>query len=101
MFVLLFLDNSHMIMSHRNGERLLTSVVNDKWECAAKNYSWVNSKITFDHVGHAYLALFQVVGQTYYTALLERKCSLAGIPRYCTDWFMILQELVHDFPIFV
>jgi hypothetical protein len=45
----------------RNGERLLTSIVNDKWECAAKNYTWVNSKITFDHVGHAYLALFQVV----------------------------------------
>ena len=32
-----------------------------RWECAEKNYTWVNSKITFDHVGHAYLALFQVV----------------------------------------
>ena len=32
-----------------------------RWECADKNYSWVNSKITFDHVGHAYLALFQVM----------------------------------------
>ena len=35
-----------------------------RWECAEKNYTWVNSKITFDHVGHAYLALFQVVGFT-------------------------------------
>ena len=42
-------------------ERLPIDVVNDKWECAEKNYTWVNSKITFDHVGHAYLALFQVV----------------------------------------
>ena len=41
--------------------RLPVTVVKDKWECADKNYSWVNSKITFDHVGHAYLALFQVV----------------------------------------
>ena len=41
--------------------RLPVSVVQDKWECFQKNYSWVNSKITFDHVGHAYLALFQVV----------------------------------------
>ena len=58
------------------GVRLTVDIVNDRWnsqistsitknvisrfECAAKNYTWVNSKITFDHVGHAYLALFQV-----------------------------------------
>ena len=24
------------------------------------NLTWINAKITFDHVGHAYLALFQV-----------------------------------------
>ncbi|CAB4058904.1 DSC1 [Lepeophtheirus salmonis] len=42
------------------GERLNISVVNDRWDCISQNYSWVNSKITFDHVGHAYLALFQV-----------------------------------------
>lgn len=44
-----------------DSKRLPVSVVKDKWECFQKNYSWVNSKITFDHVGHAYLALFQVV----------------------------------------
>jgi hypothetical protein len=35
--------------------------VTNKDECDQKNYSWVNSKITFDNVGNAYLALFQVV----------------------------------------
>ena len=35
------------------------------------------------------------------TTLLERKWSAAGIPRYCTYWFMIVHELVHAFPIFV
>jgi voltage-gated cation channel len=35
-------------------------IVNDMWECINSNYSWVNSKITFDHVGMGYLALFQV-----------------------------------------
>jgi hypothetical protein len=35
--------------------------VEDVDECERKNYSWVNSKITFDNVGNAYLALFQVV----------------------------------------
>jgi len=43
------------------GFRLPIDVVNDKFECAEKNFTWINSKITFDHVGHAYLALFQVV----------------------------------------
>jgi hypothetical protein len=37
----------------------LTDVAN-KDDCDHKNYSWVNSKITFDNVGNAYLALFQV-----------------------------------------
>ncbi|XP_044735668.1 sodium channel protein 60E [Chrysoperla carnea] len=43
-----------------DGELLPITVVDNKWECAEKNYTWVNSKITFDHVGIAYLALFQV-----------------------------------------
>lgn len=34
--------------------------MDNKWECYEKNYTWINSKITFDHVGIAYLALFQV-----------------------------------------
>ena len=44
-----------------SGDRLPVEVVDNKYECREKNYSWVNSKITFDHVGHAYLALFQVI----------------------------------------
>ncbi|XP_061720824.1 sodium channel protein 60E isoform X2 [Cydia pomonella] len=45
-----------------NSENQLLPIaeVNDKWECYYNNYSWVNSKISFDHVGIAYLALFQV-----------------------------------------
>ncbi|KAG6458492.1 hypothetical protein O3G_MSEX010892 [Manduca sexta] len=43
-----------------DGELLPLEIVNDKWECNYNNFSWVNSKISFDHVGIAYLALFQV-----------------------------------------
>lgn len=43
-----------------NQEVLSITIVNDKWQCLALNYTWVNSKITFDHVGMGYLALFQV-----------------------------------------
>ncbi|VVC95939.1 unnamed protein product [Leptidea sinapis] len=43
-----------------DGELLPLEIVNDKWECYYNNFTWVNSKISFDHVGIAYLALFQV-----------------------------------------
>ncbi|XP_043189125.1 sodium channel protein 60E-like isoform X2 [Amphibalanus amphitrite] len=43
-----------------DGERLPVSVVNDRNDCGRLNYTWVNSKISFDNVGIAYLALFQV-----------------------------------------
>ncbi|XP_017775055.1 PREDICTED: sodium channel protein 60E-like [Nicrophorus vespilloides] len=42
------------------GELLPIHIVNNKWECSEQNFSWINSKISFDHVGIAYLALFQV-----------------------------------------
>ncbi|XP_066157194.1 sodium channel protein 60E isoform X3 [Euwallacea fornicatus] len=42
------------------GERLEVEIVDTKWDCNRLNYTWENSKISFDHVGVAYLALFQV-----------------------------------------
>ncbi|BES91366.1 Sodium channel [Nesidiocoris tenuis] len=42
------------------GERLPVEIVRNREECFSKNYTWVNSKITFDNVGNGYLALFQV-----------------------------------------
>jgi voltage-gated cation channel len=33
-----------------DGELLNITIVNDRWQCEALNYSWVNSKITFGHV---------------------------------------------------
>ncbi|RZF45624.1 hypothetical protein LSTR_LSTR010575, partial [Laodelphax striatellus] len=41
-------------------EVLPIDIVNNRMECLSKNYTWINSKITFDNVGIAYLALFQV-----------------------------------------
>ncbi|XP_060573372.1 sodium channel protein type 4 subunit alpha B-like isoform X4 [Ruditapes philippinarum] len=42
------------------GTRLNASIVPNMSECFAQNYTWVNSKINFDNVLNAYLALFQV-----------------------------------------
>ena len=53
-----------MISSH-NGLLILCDnclqIVKTKGDCNGTNYSWENSNINFDHVGYAYLALFQVV----------------------------------------
>ncbi|XP_037923835.1 sodium channel protein 60E isoform X3 [Hermetia illucens] len=43
-----------------DGEMLPASHINDKWQCLEENFTWINSKITFDHVGMGYLALLQV-----------------------------------------
>ncbi|KAK8395290.1 hypothetical protein O3P69_006178 [Scylla paramamosain] len=43
-----------------NGDKLNAEIVPDHQMCDIMNYSWVNSEVHFDHVGMAYLALFQV-----------------------------------------
>ena len=35
-------------------------IVPDKVTCERENYTWQNSPMNFDHVGKAYLCLFQV-----------------------------------------
>ncbi|KAK7790194.1 hypothetical protein R5R35_002964 [Gryllus longicercus] len=35
-------------------------IIPDRNACVAENYTWVNSPMNFDHVGKAYLCLFQV-----------------------------------------
>ena len=43
------------------GEKVSAEIVPDVVTCLSENNTeWVNSPITFDHVGHAYISLFQV-----------------------------------------
>jgi voltage-gated sodium channel type II alpha len=35
-------------------------IIPDRNACVAENYTWDNSPMNFDHVGKAYLCLFQV-----------------------------------------
>lgn len=43
-----------------NGTTLSHEIIPDKNVCKAENYTWENSPMNFDHVGKAYLCLFQV-----------------------------------------
>ena len=43
------------------GQKVSAEIVPDVDQCLHENNTeWVNSKITFDHVGHAYISLFQI-----------------------------------------
>lgn len=48
------LDNSSNVLARE--------IIKNKNECETNGYRWKNSRINFDNVGNAYLALFQVVG---------------------------------------
>ncbi|XP_025994823.1 sodium channel protein 60E isoform X2 [Solenopsis invicta] len=61
------------------GTLLDISVVNTKDECFSKNYTWVNSKINFDHVGNAYLALLQVGTFEGWMEIMEDAVDATGV----------------------
>ena len=64
-------------------------IIPDMNACIAENYSWENSKMNFDHVGKAYLCLFQVATfkgwiQIMNDAIDSREVSTIG-PNF-TEW---------------
>ncbi|XP_014295234.1 sodium channel protein 60E isoform X1 [Microplitis demolitor] len=61
------------------GELLDISIVNTKNDCLSGNYTWENSKITFDHVGIAYLALFQVATFEGWMEVMEDAVDARGV----------------------
>ncbi|KAJ8670425.1 hypothetical protein QAD02_001684 [Eretmocerus hayati] len=61
------------------GVLLDISVVNTKEDCFRQNYTWENSKITFDHVGIAYLALFQVATFEGWMEVMEDAVDARGV----------------------
>lgn len=53
------------------GTQFDASFIANKSACLLGNHSWVNSGINFDHVGSAYLALFQVATFKGWTNVLK------------------------------
>ncbi|CAG5099653.1 Similar to NaCP60E: Sodium channel protein 60E (Drosophila melanogaster), partial [Cotesia congregata] len=62
-----------------SGELLDIAIVNTKNDCMNLNYTWENSKITFDHVGVAYLALFQVATFEGWMEVMEDAVDARGV----------------------
>ncbi|KAK6643773.1 hypothetical protein RUM43_000036 [Polyplax serrata] len=59
MGVQLFAGKYFKCLDH-NKEVVNHEIIADSVACAAENYTWENSRMNFDHVGKAYLCLFQV-----------------------------------------
>lgn len=60
MGVQLFAGKYYKCVDPKDGKTLNHEIIPDKNVCIAENYKWENSKMNFDHVGNAYLCLFQV-----------------------------------------
>ena len=45
---------------YSNYTKVPFEIVSNMQECKLKNYTWLNSRINFDNVGNAYLALLQI-----------------------------------------
>lgn len=59
--------------------QLIGQIVRNRSECLEKNYTWVNSKITFDHVGMGYLALLQVATFEGWMEVMADAVDVTGI----------------------
>ena len=68
--VQLFGGKFYKCIDDETGERYSPQVIDTKADCLNRNLTWTNSPIHFDHVGHAYLALFQVVSLFFYLPFL-------------------------------
>lgn len=51
-WILQCLDHNKEVVNHE--------IIGDRNTCETENYTWENSRMNFDHVGKAYLCLFQV-----------------------------------------
>ncbi|KAH3837491.1 hypothetical protein DPMN_110882 [Dreissena polymorpha] len=61
------------------GEKVSKEIVKTKDDCNSTMYSWQNSKINFDHVGNAFLALFQIATFEGWMEVMVDAVDSAGI----------------------
>ncbi|XP_076054052.1 sodium channel protein 1 brain-like isoform X2 [Oratosquilla oratoria] len=81
MGVQMFGGKFYKCINNATGELLPVSEVENHKQCDDKNYTWTNSKINFDHVGYAYLALFQVATFEGWMEVMEDAVDCRGIDK--------------------
>lgn len=80
-----------------NGTKLSHEIIPNRNACESENYTWVNSAMNFDHVGNAYLCLFQVATfkgwiQIMNDAIDSREVMLSSLPIPSPILLLLLQH---------
>lgn len=82
-----------------DGNKLSPNITANRTECEAKGYEWINSKVNFDNVLMAYLALFQVVSVVfvllYHTKLFQFSIVLPF--NFLFAFWFAFQQVNNDF----
>ena len=68
------------------GEQFNYKVIPDRDACLVGNHSWVNSGINFDHVGAAYIALFQVATFKGWMGILQDSVDSREVKSFIENW---------------
>ncbi|KAK4323895.1 hypothetical protein Pmani_005447 [Petrolisthes manimaculis] len=79
MGVQMFGGKFYKCVDRKTGEILPAQLIPNKTVCELRNQSWINSKINFDHVGYAYLALFQVATFEGWMEVMEDAVDCRGV----------------------
>ena len=77
--VQLFGGKFYKCVNDETGDRFPPQVVDTKADCLSRNLTWKNSPIHFDHVGHAYLALFQVATFEGWMEIMADAVDVRGV----------------------
>ncbi|EFX89321.1 putative voltage-gated sodium channel protein, partial [Daphnia pulex] len=77
--VQLFGGKFYKCIDDETGERYSPQVIDTKADCLSRNLTWTNSPIHFDHVGHAYLALFQVATFEGWMEIMADAVDVRGV----------------------
>lgn len=80
-----------------NKTTLSHEIIPDANACRAENYSWENSPMNFDHVGKAYLCLFQVATFKGWIQIMNDAIDSREV--YKTTSRSSEEDLIHFYPL--
>lgn len=80
-------DLNHTTLSHE--------IIPDRNACILENYTWENSPMNFDHVGKAYLCLFQVATFKGWIQIMNDAIDSREVKKF--NLHNILFNLLHSY----
>lgn len=72
-----------------NGTTLNQEIIPNRNVCEAENYTWENSPMNFDHVGKAYLCLFQVATFKGWIQIMNDAIDSRDVIKFMRSWNLL------------